>query len=256
MATTIYTPLMLRGAGTRGVPEIPVGSSFTNTYSLAFDGSDTYLDCGVPAYLESSTTVSVSVWLKFDNVGDNDYTGILTLGDASPRDMFLRIAPAGTGRRIEWGLNNSFARATSAHFSDLVSDTWYHIMCFWNTNLNDGTDAQIYLDGNLLFETDTNTSLPASISNSILLADGALWGAFAGNLDELAIWSTDQRANKDEIWDGTGKPTNLADITAPPNAWYRMGDGATYPTIPDEIGSLNGTMTNMVSGDIVADVPS
>ena len=40
MATTIYTPAMLRGAGTRGVPEIAAGSSFTNTYSMAFDGTD------------------------------------------------------------------------------------------------------------------------------------------------------------------------------------------------------------------------
>ena len=40
MATTTFTPSMLRGAGTRGIPEIPAGSSFTDTYSLNFDGTD------------------------------------------------------------------------------------------------------------------------------------------------------------------------------------------------------------------------
>ena len=41
-----------------------------------------------------------------------------------------------------------------------------------------------------------------------------------------------------------------------------MGDGtltgdaiATYPTIPDETGNNDGTMTNMTSTDFEADVP-
>ena len=29
MATTTFTPSMLRGAGTRGIPEIPAGSSYS-----------------------------------------------------------------------------------------------------------------------------------------------------------------------------------------------------------------------------------
>ena len=44
--------------------------------------------------------------------------------------------------------------------------------------------------------------------------------------------------------------------------WWRMGDGtltgdaiATYPTIVDETGNNNGTMTNMTSTDFEADVP-
>jgi len=35
-----------------------------------------------------------------------------------------------------------------------------------------------------------------------------------------------------------------------------MGDGATYPTIPDDSSnSNNGTLTNGSSADFVADVP-
>ena len=37
--------------------------------------------------------------------------------------------------------------------------------------------------------------------------------------------------------------------------YYRMGDGDTYPTITDNEGSLDGTMTNMTSGDIQTEVP-
>jgi len=35
-----------------------------------------------------------------------------------------------------------------------------------------------------------------------------------------------------------------------------MGDGDTYPTIEDNAGSLDSTMTNMSEDGIVEDVPS
>ena len=43
MATTTFTPSILRGTGTRAVPEIPAGSSFINTRSLSFDGTDDFV---------------------------------------------------------------------------------------------------------------------------------------------------------------------------------------------------------------------
>ena len=38
--------------------------------------------------------------------------------------------------------------------------------------------------------------------------------------------------------------------------WWRMGDGDTFATIEDNEGSVDLTMTNMASDDIVDDVPS
>ena len=52
----------------------------------------------------------------------------------------------------------------------------------------------------------------------------------------------------------TAPTVNLTDLN--PIAWYRMGDGDTYPTITDNgSGGNDGTMTNMDAGDIVSDVP-
>ena len=70
MATTTFTPSMLRGAGTRGIPEIPAGSSFTNDFSMNFDGSDDFIE------LSSSITLSgaftVSAWIKPVSIAGND----------------------------------------------------------------------------------------------------------------------------------------------------------------------------------------
>ena len=39
--------------------------------------------------------------------------------------------------------------------------------------------------------------------------------------------------------------------------WWRNGDGATYPTIPDDSANYSnaGTMTNMIAGDIKTEAP-
>ena len=60
MATTIFTPSMLRGAGTRGVPEMPASSGFSSTYSFAFDGVDEVIDLGASSTVGNTGIYSLS----------------------------------------------------------------------------------------------------------------------------------------------------------------------------------------------------
>jgi hypothetical protein len=167
----------------------------------------------------------------------------------------MRINPYDTVRRIEFGVLSSFARATSADFSDLSSGVWYHIMGFYNRDLNDGTDCEIWLNGSKIHDIDVTATLPATITENMYIADQGIWNPLNGNLDEVAVWNTDERAHASAIWNG-GVPSNLNDLPTPPNQWYRNGDGDTYPTITDN-GSegLNGTMVFMEASDIVDDAP-
>ena len=84
-----------------------------------------------------------------------------------------------------------------------------------------------------------------------------------GNIDEVAFWgNTVLDADAIAVLYNSGVPIaldsdsgnydNSGDLTH----WWRMGDGDTYPTITDNEGSINGTMTNMTSGDIVSSVAS
>lgn len=248
----------------KGVFMIPAGAtksptpappSFSNTKSLAFDGVDEYVDLGNPTYLQSSTTATISLWVKFTDVTTAGYTNLLTVGNSGTRLLFMRINPYNTVRRIEFGVLSSFARATSADFSDLSSGVWYHIMGFYNRDLNDGTDCEIWLNGSKIHDVDVTATLPATITENMYIADQGIWNPLEGNLDEVAVWNTDERANASAIYNG-GVPGNLNDLPTPPNQWYRNGDGDTYPIITDN-GSegLNGTMTNMEAGDIVEDTP-
>lgn len=53
----------------------------------------------------------------------------------------------------------------------------------------------------------------------------------------------------------SGTPSDLSSFSPAPVIWYRMGDGDTFPTISDNIGSLDLTMVNMTAGNFVNDVP-
>ena len=77
-------------------------------------------------------------------------------------------------------------------------------------------------------------------------------------LDECSIFDTALTpAEISEYWNN-GTPTDLSGESNLSGYW-RNGDTAgpsVFPTIEDfSSNSNNGTMTNMVSGDIVTDVP-
>jgi hypothetical protein len=44
-------------------------------------------------------------------------------------------------------------------------------------------------------------------------------------------------------------------LTTSPTHWWRMGDGDTYSTIQDNVGSAHFVMYNMTAANIVTDAP-
>ena len=105
----------------------------------------------------------------------------------------------------------------------------------------------------------TNTSTTGtlnSVSDTIYIgADPAGANAGQGNIDEVALWNTALSPTDVAAVYNSGSPTDLTSLS--PIFWTRNGDDATYPTIPNEVnpGTNDGTMTNMVAGDIVEDTP-
>lgn len=73
-------------------------------------------------------------------------------------------------------------------------------------------------------------------------------------VDEIAIWNSNQALNSALIYN-LGVPLDLSSLLAPPENWWRMGDGDTYPFLADVINTSFFIMTNMTAADIVNDVP-
>ena len=98
----------------------------------------------------------------------------------------------------------------------------------------------------------TNTTSPLEMGST----DSAAY--FSGNIDELAIFGSVKTGAEISSIYNSGTPTDLSGESNLVGYW-RNGDTdgtSVYPTIEDygPFGN-DGTMTNMVSGDIVTVVP-
>ncbi len=219
---------------------------WTNTKSILLDGVDDYVDCGNPASLQITNTMTLSIWVKTT--------------DTSTYEIIIGKDSISTGTRsFLLYRNGSIARFLifKSSGNELVEGTttindgnWHHIM-----GVNDGTDLKIYVNGTL---EGTNVGGGGTILNGISTFNigrrasaPANRGYFTGNIDEVAVWDTDQSANASAI--GGTIPTDLS--TYNPISWWRGGDGDTAPTLTDNgSGGNDGTMNNFTT--FSTDVPT
>jgi len=258
MPTTIYTPSMLRGAGTRGVPSIPAGSLFTNTKSIAFDGVNDLATAS--SNLGLTGAFSLSLWLNTTQSATDGFkvlAGEYHWTTSSLRNWMLYLS--NVRNRIAFILYGSGGSVlVNTVIDDSVADIddgqWHHIFVA-SANTGAANSFKIYVDGNIALQvTPAGTSLRTASQPFEIAGTQSGTSDLFGLVDEVAIWDSDQSSNAVEIYNN-GTPSDLS--TYSPLHWWRMGDGDTFPTLTDNgSGTINLTMTNMTSDDIVEDVPS
>ena len=224
---------------------------FENTKSLEFDGVDDYVTMGNPSELQITGALSISFWFKAPSgaTGNDDAT-ILKDDISSNRCFGVWTNDFGTTKVISFYIFNSNSITSVQSSTNYNDGNWHHVMCVYIPS----TSLKIYVDG--VNDGSNTTSIPASIDNDpadFTFATSSGSYTFGGNLDEVAIWNTDQTSNLSTIYN-SGTPDDLTSLS--PVGYWRNGDGDTYPTIADHgSGGNSGAMTNMSSGDIVTDVP-
>ena len=224
--------------------------SFSNTKSIELDGIDDYVDCGNGASLQITGSLSISAWIKTTNTST---TGIIVGKDGvsphSTRSYQIQHLSTGEARFV---IFKSGSVVESVTGTTLVNDgNWHHVM-----GVNDGTDLKIYVDGTL---EGTNIGGGGTIQNGTAnfnigrrQGNGAYELEFLGNIDEVAVWNSDQSANASTIYN-SGTPNDISSLS--PVSWWRCGDGDTSPTLTDNgSGGNNGTMTNFST--FSTDVPT
>jgi len=246
------------GIGTKfgifGLSGATVVSSFTNEKSIVFDGSDDYCEGdGTFESFDGATQVSVMFWFKTQ--ATTSQRGLVSQwGSGADRNFRVDILPSST--RVDIYCKNNIAyRNTSITIN---TDTWYHGAVTYNASNTGKQRVIFYLDGTQYIQTTYSgpTAMqpdPASALTVGKQTDYTFY-EFNGNIDEVSIFSAELTAGEVLAYYNSGVPT---DLTGESNLihWWRMGDGDTYPTLTDNVGSYDLTMTNMASGDIVEDVP-
>ena len=170
---------------------------------------------------------------------------------------------------LDYGSNNNKLRFISP--ANVVSNngSWNHIMITYDggtTGSSSGSLSSYYSRFKMFIngveQTTTNThnnfgnttALTGSSWKLGRLANGSGYMRNSCKVDELALFNSDQSANISDIYN-SGDPFDLSTLGTPPPYWCRMGDGDTFPTLQDVIGSADLTMQNMTVADIVNDVP-
>lgn len=235
--------------------------TFSNTYSVDFDGSNDY---GVSSYAASSsaTAMSYSFWMKSSNttssmaLGPSDYNGntkSFRILSPSTTKAFYVIVHDGNGSYTNDNVGGTNAAISGAN--NIRDGLWHHLVFTIN-----GTSVKIYIDGgdaainasNLSNSEGhalsvTSTRAFGGGANSYFLSKNGTHNSyyFDGLMDEVAIFEYELTASQVRSIYNSGTPEDLSSYS--PNVWWRMGDNdeGTGTTVTDQ-GSAgqNLTLTN------------
>ncbi|NRA77862.1 MAG: LamG domain-containing protein [Pseudoalteromonas sp.] len=268
------------GEDTETISLVVSSPPYSNTRSVNFQNQD-YL--GANASLVdgilgrasngsgSGDAWSISMWFK----GSNNSQGqtIFYFGDQDTVNQgyiqLMQINSSGNKLlRLKYGSNGNNLRLQTPAGS-ILPNTWQHVLVTYDggtTGAGSTTSElnsyysrfKIYIDGAL---QSTNNSHSNYGWTQGINPDNFRIGRFSsGNymrdcrVDELALWGSDQSGNISDIYN-SGSTHDLELLGTPPNHWWRMGDGDTFPNIQDNIGSAIFVMYNMTAADIVTDAP-
>ena len=185
---------------------------------------------------------SLSFWFK-----RSGGAGTIMGEDSYPFKYLLYIS----GNNFYFRAGGSFLLFNNSATTTALNTTdWLHLVITRDVS---ATDLKLYVDGAL-----TQTHTTANTNDMKLGGIGGVpsmtFSGVACKIDEVSCYDAILDATAVSNIYNSGSPS---DLTGTSNliAWYRNGDGDTFPTINDNVGSNNGTMTNMVSGDIITDKP-
>ena len=250
---------------------------FSNTKSIEFENQDwmgANANAVEPVLGRSSNgsgswdAWSIHMWFKASSANQGQV--LLYFGDNDSANggyiQVMQINSSGNKLlRLRYGSNNNNLRLQTPSGS-LTPGTWQHILITYDGGTTGSSSAdmadyysrfKIYIDG--VLQSTNNSESNYGWTGSVD-GDNFRLGRQSGNylrdafIDELAVWDSDQSGNISDLYNG-GATQNLNSLGTPPNHWWRMGDGDTYPVIQDNVGTAHFVMYNMTAADIVNDVP-
>ena len=234
------------------------GSSFSNLKSIELDGVDDFVDCGDADNLSfgdgsSDSAFSISTWWKMDNY--KSFRGVQKFFNESLCEYRLNTLNSG---KLKFNLydNNSsnYIGLQSSSTLSAYENTWIHLVATYNGS-GSSSGLKIYLNGSILSTGSNNTgSYTAMHNTTATFRLGKLTiGHADGLIDETAIFNSELSASDVTSIYNSGVPTSLSSYSSLVS-WWRCGDSDTAPTLTDNKGSNDGTMTNFST--FSTDVPT
>ena len=236
--------------------------TFSNGFSVRFDGIDEYVDCGSNSSLdlERTDSFSFSAWVNMDLLSTINTIFTKQRFAITPRGYNFQIQTTG---KIRFALsNNGITNGILIESTPTLSTgSWHHVAVTYDgSSLASGVN--FYIDGSAVAkdvavaDTLSATIIIPTVNLNIGARDGSN-NFMDGFIDEPAIFFTELTSGEVLEIFNSDLPNNLANHSQGGTliSWWRMGDGDTFPILFDNVGVNNGTMTNMEAGDIIANTP-
>ena len=230
--------------------DLQFDSPYSN-YSLSFDGTGDYIDCGNDSSLNISGDLTLSAWINVNDL--SSFRSIISKRDSTVGyEMVVR-----TSGEISFYTDSGQNSKSTATVS---LNTWTNIIITVESGVTNGT--KIYFNG--VADTWQSGGTHTIVANTNTLSIGRRYGTtwyFNGNIDETSIFNYAlSSAQVLEIYNN-GRPKDLSTFSGTaPISWWRLGENAYFDNnsfiVPNSItGAPNGTGSGSITTMISADAP-
>lgn len=218
-----------------------LGKDYFSTRSFMFDGLSDLVDCGTSPELEINGDMTISLWVYPQFGPSPAFPGLVGKRDAGGVNFEFYFDNGGSpywgsSRYIKFydgNVGGVYQSNTSVKFNE-----WSHVAIIINSGVNNGSTFYIngVADGTGTF-TITADDAPLLLGYHLLQTD---W--YKGKMDNIAIFNSAKTIG--DLWDGSGRPTNLSEESGLVAYWL-MGEDATWDgvasqwTIPDASTNSN-----------------
>ena len=250
--------------------------AYTNNKSLNFNGSTSYLQ-GNPVNmtaLERATNGdgnawTISMWVKPNNNTSNQTLMVYGAGDDYNGGAITIKQSGGTSLVLNYG--TVYDNIILVAGNSFVASTWQHVMITFDggtTGVDPNLSSDYYSRFNIYIDGVLKSNIGVASNSGY---DGAISGAnpsdnifrigrasnvhnnyFGGNINQIAIWDTNQDTNVSTIYN-SGATQDLSLLSTAPTHYYEIETSVT--TITDIEGNADLTGYNFVSANLVNNTP-
>tara|TARA_R100000458_G_C8253323_1_gene229832 strand:- start:283 stop:1482 length:1200 start_codon:yes stop_codon:yes gene_type:complete len=236
------------------------GDKFRDEFSLAFDGTNDYVNCGSDSSIDNifDGGGTIAGWIKVASDGGGSFGRIIDKSSAGNGSggWTLTVEDEGLGSidlNLMVGHSTTYGRWTTTA-REITLNAWTHFALVYDDD-STSNEPIFYINGvsvgiSKIGDGPAGTKADDSSLDLLIAASGLANREFDGSISEIAMYDTELTASQVRTLYNGREPYNHKEGIASGNlkAWWRMGDGRFDGFASEGIwGGTSGLITDEVN---------